>query len=101
METADAEHGKTKRDLAIKDAEISRLNQDLHDQQELSEREKESAAKLRAESSAMKDELKNNEKKRIIAEEKVMRKMQRILSHHRDTYCFYLLYPFSRNIFLK
>ena len=92
MGTADAEHGKTKRDLAIKDAEISRLNQDLHDQQELSEREKESTAKLQAENSAVKNELKNNEKKRIIAEEKVtVRKRRRILSHHSDTYCFDLL----------
>ena len=81
METLDAEHGKTKRDLEIKDAEISRLNQDLHDQQELSEREKQSTAKLQAENNAVKDELKNNEKKRIIAEEKVtVKKMQRILS---------------------
>lgn len=81
METVDAEHGKTKRDLEIKDAEISRLNQDLLDQQELSEREKQSTAKLQAENNAVKDELKNNEKKRIIAEEKVtVKKMQRILS---------------------
>ena len=81
METVDAEHDKTKRDLEIKDAEISRLNQDLLDQQELSEREKQSTAKLQAENNAVKDELKNNEKKRIIAEEKVtVKKMQRILS---------------------
>ena len=81
METVDAEHGKTKRDLEIKDAEISRLNQDLLDQQELSEREKQSTAKVQAENNAIKDELKNNDKKRIIAEEKVtVKKMQRILS---------------------
>ena len=81
METLDAEHGKTKRDLEIKDAEISRLNQDLLDQQELSEREKQSTAKVQAENNAIKDELKNNDKKRIIAEEKVtVKKMQRILS---------------------
>ena len=81
METVDAEHGKTKRDLEIKDAEISRLNQDLLDQQELSEREKQSTAKVQAENNAIKDELKNNDKKRIIAEEKVtVKKIQRILS---------------------
>lgn len=72
MKTVDAELGKTKRDLAVKDAEIMRLKQDLLHEQEKSSTENSSSIKTSEELEKKRKMLRESEKAAEASRHKVL-----------------------------
>ena len=71
MKTVDATLGKTKRELAIKDAEIMRINQDLSNQQDIVATKELCLNELSCEVEEKRKVAKESERKLATAEDKV------------------------------
>lgn len=72
MKTIDAEHGRTKRELAIKKAEISRLNQDYINEQIMLQKERKHSEKLAKDFEEKRNEYRSNEKKNALLQDKIL-----------------------------
>lgn len=71
MQLLDAEYGKMKRNAAVKDAEVSRLQQDLQVEQEKYKNERDQAQKFSEDVIEKMRQLSENEKTKSMLQEKV------------------------------